>query len=134
MLIQHIAQMPNERGRHGNAARRLHGQSQVMVAKPSAPTASPERMPARTPDTVATAGILGIPFAIAKTVSAFAIGLLAGGITAALPGFSGPGHRFMRADQLAAARCCTSTVIRLPGNSPMPYLRRRPIGSGRSGR
>jgi|AntRauTorcE11898_2_1112593.scaffolds.fasta_scaffold00827_4 uncharacterized membrane protein YraQ (UPF0718 family) len=55
---------------------------------------------------VVTAGILGIPFAVAKTVSALGIGLLAGGITAALPGFSGPGHRFMRADQLAAAGCC----------------------------
>lgn len=54
---------------------------------------------------VVTAGILGIPFAIAKTVAAFALGLLAGGITAALPGFRGPGHQFMRADQLAARGC-----------------------------
>ncbi len=57
---------------------------------------------------VVTAGILGIPFAIAKTVSAFAIGMLAGGVTAAIPGFAGPGHQFMRPDQLAAGGCCDS--------------------------
>lgn len=57
---------------------------------------------------VVTAGILGVPFAVAKTVSAFAIGLLAGGITAALPGFAGPGHQFMRPDRLAGGGCCES--------------------------
>jgi uncharacterized membrane protein YraQ (UPF0718 family) len=64
---------------------------------------------------VVTAGILGIPFAVAKTVSAFAIGLLAGGITATLPGFAGPGHQFMRPDRLAAGGCCkelTGGVLR----------------------
>lgn len=52
-----------------------------------------------------TAGILGLPFAIAKTVAAFTLGLLAGGITAALPGFRGAGHQYMRAEQLAVRGC-----------------------------
>ncbi len=52
-----------------------------------------------------TAGILGLPIAIAKTVAAFGIGLLAGAATAALPGFGGPGHQHMRASALAAAGC-----------------------------
>lgn len=56
---------------------------------------------------VVTAGILGIPFAIAKTVAAFAIGLAAGAITAALPGFGRSGMQFMRADALAACGCET---------------------------
>ncbi|MDZ7748477.1 MAG: permease [Halofilum sp. (in: g-proteobacteria)] len=54
---------------------------------------------------VITAGILGLPLAIAKTVAAFAIGVLAGAVTATLPGFGGPGHHHMRADALAAHGC-----------------------------
>ncbi len=57
---------------------------------------------------VITAGILGIPFALAKTLSAFAIGLLAGGITAVLPGLGGPGHQFMRPERVADTGCCES--------------------------
>lgn len=54
---------------------------------------------------VITAGILGVPFAIAKTAAAFGIGLAAGAITAGLPGFTGAGSRFMRADALASMGC-----------------------------
>jgi len=56
-----------------------------------------------------TAGILGVPFAIAKTLAAFALGLVAGGITAALPAFRGPGHAFMRSDALMQAGCDAGT-------------------------
>ena len=52
-----------------------------------------------------TAGILGLPLAVAKTVAAFGIGLFAGAATAALPGFGGPGHCHMRTDALAAHAC-----------------------------
>lgn len=54
---------------------------------------------------VVTLGVLGWPFAIAKALAAFGTGLLAGAVTAALPGFAGPGDRLMRADALAAAGC-----------------------------
>ena len=39
-----------------------------------------------------TAGIIGIPFAVAKTVAAFGIGLFAGAVTWLLPGYAGAGH------------------------------------------
>ncbi len=64
---------------------------------------------------VITAGILGVPFAIAKTVAAFGIGLAAGAITAALPGFAGAGSRLMRAEALASMGC--------DGNGPDGFLR-----------
>lgn len=54
---------------------------------------------------VVTAGILGVPFAVAKTLAAFVVGLLAGAVTALLPGFSGPGYRHMNATQHAAGDC-----------------------------
>lgn len=54
---------------------------------------------------VVTLGVLGWPFAIAKALAAFGTGLLAGAVTAALPGFGGPGHRLMRADALSRAGC-----------------------------
>ena len=54
---------------------------------------------------IVTAGILGIPFALAKTVAAFAIGLMAGAITGLLPAFAGPGDRLMRPEHLAACGC-----------------------------
>lgn len=73
----------------------------VMAFRVSSPITDPGML-------VVTAGILGIPFAVAKTVSAFVIGLLAGAVTATLPGFAGPGHQFMRPDQLAAGGCCES--------------------------
>ena len=52
-----------------------------------------------------TVGIIGAPFAVAKTVSAFGIGLLAGAVTAALPGFRGAGHELMRPGALAQFEC-----------------------------
>lgn len=52
-----------------------------------------------------TAAVLGVPIAVAKTVAAFGIGLFAGAVTAALPGFGGAGHRQMRSDALAAWGC-----------------------------
>lgn len=64
---------------------------------------------------VITAGILGLPFAIAKTVAAFGIGLAAGAITAGLPGFNGAGSRFMRAEALASMGC--------DGDGPGVFLR-----------
>ena len=54
---------------------------------------------------VVTASILGIPFAIAKTVAAFATGLMAGAVTGLLPGFAGAGNRLMRPEHLAAYGC-----------------------------
>lgn len=56
---------------------------------------------------VVTIGVLGLPFAIAKTLAALGTGLLAGAVTAALPGLSGPGSRLMRAGPLESAGCDT---------------------------
>lgn len=52
-----------------------------------------------------TIGVLGLPFAIAKTLAAFGTGLFAGAVTALLPAFSGPGDRLMRPAVLDAAGC-----------------------------
>lgn len=52
-----------------------------------------------------TIGVLGVPFAIAKTLAALGTGLLAGAVTAALPGFSGPGYQLMRTKALEEAGC-----------------------------
>lgn len=52
-----------------------------------------------------TIGVLGVPFAIAKTLAAFGTGILAGTITALLPAFAGPGDRLMRPAVLDAAGC-----------------------------
>ncbi len=52
-----------------------------------------------------TAGIIGVPFAVAKAVSAFGIGLLAGGVTAMLPGYRAAGHTLMRPEVLAQYEC-----------------------------
>lgn len=54
---------------------------------------------------VITVGILGWDFAVAKAVAALGAGLLAGLITAALPGFNGPADTIMRPDQLGAYDC-----------------------------
>ena len=45
---------------------------------------------------VITASIIGVPFAVAKTVAAFGIGLFAGTLTWALPGYRGGAHHLMR--------------------------------------
>ena len=52
-----------------------------------------------------TAGIIGVPFAIAKTVSAFGIGLLAGGVTGFLPSYRNAGPELMRPETLAQYEC-----------------------------
>ncbi len=52
-----------------------------------------------------TAGIMGLPFAVAKTVSAFGIGLLAGAVVAALPGYRGAGYELMRPEVLNQNDC-----------------------------
>jgi len=54
---------------------------------------------------VVTIGVLGLPFALAKTLAALGTGLLAGAVTAALPGLSGPGYRLMRTGPLETAGC-----------------------------
>jgi len=54
---------------------------------------------------VVTIGVLGVPFAVAKTLAAFGSGLLAGAVTAALPAFAGAGDRLMRAGALEGAGC-----------------------------
>lgn len=56
---------------------------------------------------VVTIGVLGLPFAIAKTLAAFGTGLFAGAVTALIPGLSGPGDRLMRTGPLEAAGCDT---------------------------
>jgi len=57
------------------------------------------------PMAVITVGIVGLDFAVAKAVAAFGAGLLAGSITAALPGLNGPPDSIMRPDQLEACHC-----------------------------
>lgn len=54
---------------------------------------------------VVTIGVLGLPFAVAKTLAAFGIGLFAGAVTAALPAFAGPGHHLMRTGPLESVDC-----------------------------
>ena len=61
----------------------------VMAFWVSSPVTDPSML-------LITAGIIGVPFAIAKTVSAFGIGLFAGAVTWCLPGFRGAGHHLMR--------------------------------------
>ena len=52
-----------------------------------------------------TASIIGVPFAVAKTVAAFGIGLLAGAMTWLIPGFRGAGNHLMRLDSLEQHSC-----------------------------
>ena len=54
---------------------------------------------------VITAGIIGVPFAVAKTVAAFGIGLFAGALTWALPGYRGAAHHLMRPGLLEQYGC-----------------------------
>ena len=54
---------------------------------------------------VITAGIIGGSFAVAKTLAAFGVGLLAGAVTGMLPGYRGPGHRLMRLEPLERLGC-----------------------------
>ena len=70
----------------------------VMAFWVSSPVTDPSML-------LITAGIIGIPFAVAKTVSAFGIGLFAGAVTWFLPGFRGAGNHLMRLESLDR-HCC----------------------------
>lgn len=52
-----------------------------------------------------TAGIISVPFAVAKTVSAFGIGLLAGGVTGFLPNYRNASPELMRPETLVQYAC-----------------------------
>ena len=71
----------------------------VMAFWISSPVTDPSML-------VITAGIIGLPFAVAKTIAAFGTGLLAGTVTGLLPGCRGPGHRLMRVESLERHGCC----------------------------
>lgn len=58
---------------------------------------------------VVTAGVLGLPFAIAKTVAAFGAGLFAGLMTA-LPPLERMTHGHILKDGVAAMDCCPGTA------------------------
>ena len=75
----------------------------VMAFWLSSPITSPSML-------IITAGIIGIPFAVAKTLSAFGIGLFAGAVTWALPGYRGAGHKLMRLSALEQHGCGTGSA------------------------
>ena len=52
-----------------------------------------------------TASLISVPFAVAKTVSAFGIGLLAGAVTSLLPRFRSAGHELLRPEILQQYDC-----------------------------
>jgi len=54
---------------------------------------------------VVTIGVLGLPFAVAKTLAALGTGLIAGAVTASIPALSGPGNRLLRTEPLQSAGC-----------------------------
>ena len=70
----------------------------VMAFWISSPITSPSML-------IITAGIIGIPFAVAKTLSAFGIGLFAGAVTWFLPGYRDAGHQLMRLSALEQHGC-----------------------------
>ena len=70
----------------------------VMAFWISSPITSPSML-------LITAGIIGIPFAVAKTVAAFGLGLFAGAVTWFLPGYAGAGHHLMRLGALEQYGC-----------------------------
>ena len=70
----------------------------VMAFWISSPITSPSML-------LITASIIGIPFAVAKTVAAFGIGLFAGAVTWFLPGYGGAGHHLMRLGALEQYGC-----------------------------
>jgi hypothetical protein len=93
----------------------------VMAFWLSSPVADPAML-------TVTAGILGLPCAIAKTVAAFALGLGAGVLTAPLPMFRGPGHAFMRAEQLPDRPCPGPASVSLLAARPGPTCARSHAG------
>ncbi len=70
----------------------------VMAFWVSSPVTDPSML-------LITASIIGVPFAVAKTVAAFGIGLFAGAVTWSLPGFRGAGHHLMRLASLERHGC-----------------------------
>ena len=54
---------------------------------------------------VITASIIGVPFAIAKTVAAFGIGLMAGGVTSLIPSYRKAGPEMMRPETMKQYDC-----------------------------
>lgn len=54
---------------------------------------------------VVTVGVLGVQFAAAKALAAVGMGLLAGAVTHALPGFNGPVGTLTRPGQSACSEC-----------------------------
>ena len=70
----------------------------VMAFWVSSPVTDPSML-------LITAGIIGLPFALAKTVAAFGIGLFGGAVTWFLPGFRGAGHHLMRVVSLEQYSC-----------------------------
>ena len=75
----------------------------VMAFWLSSPITSPSML-------IVTAGIIGVPFAVAKTLSAFGIGLFAGAVTWFLPGYRGAGHQLMRLSALEQHGCGTGSA------------------------
>ena len=75
----------------------------VMAFWLSSPITSPSML-------IITAGIIGVPFAVAKTLAAFGIGLFAGAVTWALPGYGGAGHKLMRLSALEQHGCGTGSA------------------------
>ena len=75
----------------------------VMAFWLSSPITSPSML-------LITAGIIGVPFAVAKTLSAFGIGLFAGAVTWVLPGYRGAGHQLMRLGALEQHGCDTGSA------------------------
>ncbi len=71
----------------------------IMAFWVSSPVTDPSMM-------LVTGGIIGADFAIAKTVAAFFIGLFAGLVTAAIPGFRGSVQDMMRTDALENCGTC----------------------------
>jgi len=54
---------------------------------------------------VVTLGVLGWPFAAAKALAALGVGLMAGTVTALMPGFRGRVQDLMRPEQLSVGEC-----------------------------
>lgn len=72
---------------------------------------------------VVTLGVLGAPFAAAKTLAALGAGLLAGTVTALLPAFRGPAHSLLRPGPLHGADCDAAGFWREAWNSARLVLR-----------
>ena len=71
----------------------------IMAFWVASPVTDPSMM-------IVTGGIIGVDFAIAKTIAAFFIGLFAGLVTAGLPGFRGTVSNLMRTDALEQCGTC----------------------------